>query len=160
MAYAREIFIAIKQKIRFQQADKEADSHYTVLGNTLVRISNHCTWMKIWDNYLQKNPQDAKVLKANPDLLFMANALSQGLNYQDDYFLMSDRVVANKKNLYQMAFYNEIFMVYVYTASTNGITTTKQLVLATARDEITIGIYGKKEEQDAGKRHVTEYRKH
>ena len=54
MAYAREIFIAIKQKIRFQQADKEADSHYTVLGNTLVRISNHCTWMKIWDNYLQK----------------------------------------------------------------------------------------------------------
>ena len=59
MAYAREIFIAIKQKIRFQQADKEADSHYTVLGNTLVRISNHCTWMKIWDNYLQKNPQDA-----------------------------------------------------------------------------------------------------
>ena len=60
MAYAREIFIAIKQKIRFQQADKEADSHYTVLGNTLVHISNHCTWMKIWDNYLQKNPQDAK----------------------------------------------------------------------------------------------------
>ena len=60
MAYAREIFIAIKQKIRFQQADKEADSHYTVLGNTLVCISNHCTWMKIWDNYLQKNPQDAK----------------------------------------------------------------------------------------------------
>ena len=59
MAYARKIFIAIKQKIRFQQADKEADSHYTVLGNTLVRISNHCTWMKIWDNYLQKNPQDA-----------------------------------------------------------------------------------------------------
>lgn len=60
MAYAREIFITIKQKIRFQQADKEADSHYTVLGNTLERISNHCTWMKIWDNYLQKNPQDAK----------------------------------------------------------------------------------------------------
>ena len=60
MAYAKEIFIAIKQKIRFQQADKEADSHYTVLGNTLVHISNHCTWMKIWDNYLQKNPQDAK----------------------------------------------------------------------------------------------------
>ena len=60
MAYAREIFIAIKQKIRFQQADKEVDSHYTVWGNTLVRISNHCTWMKIWDNYLQKNPQDAK----------------------------------------------------------------------------------------------------
>lgn len=56
---AREAFITIKQKIRFQQTDKEADSHYTILGNTLVRISNHCTWMKIWDNYLQKNPQNS-----------------------------------------------------------------------------------------------------
>ena len=60
MAYAREIFIWIKNVIGFQRADKEVDSHYSVLGNTLVRVSNHCTWMKIWDNYLQKNPQDEK----------------------------------------------------------------------------------------------------
>ena len=30
MAYAREIFIAIKNKIRCQQADKEADSQSRV----------------------------------------------------------------------------------------------------------------------------------
>jgi hypothetical protein len=61
MAYAREIFTAIKQKIRFQQADKEADSHYTILGNTMVRVSNHCSWMKIWDNYFKNNPKDEKM---------------------------------------------------------------------------------------------------
>ena len=60
MAFAREIFQQIKKHIRFQQAEKEKDSHYTILNSTLVRISNHCTHMKVWENYLQKNPQDAK----------------------------------------------------------------------------------------------------
>ena len=57
VAYSREIFQKIKEKIRFHQAEKEADSHYTILGNTLVRISNHCTWMKVWDDMLNKNPK-------------------------------------------------------------------------------------------------------
>jgi hypothetical protein len=94
-----------------------------------------------------KNPMQSKVLKNNPDLLFMADELFRGITYQDDNLIMSDRVVANKKNLFQMAFYNEIFMVYVHTESYNFITTTKQLVLATARDEIIIGIYGMKSEK-------------
>lgn len=54
---ARKIFIAIKQKIRFQQSEKDKDSHYTILGNTLVRISNHCTWMKVWENYFNEHPE-------------------------------------------------------------------------------------------------------
>ena len=58
MAFAREIFQQIKRHIRFQQANKESDSHYTILGNTLVRISNHCTYMYVWDNYFKQNPKD------------------------------------------------------------------------------------------------------
>lgn len=57
MAFAREIFQLIKNYIRFQQAEKEKDSHYTILGSTLVRISNHCTHMKVWENYFEKNPK-------------------------------------------------------------------------------------------------------
>lgn len=57
---AREVFIAIKNKIRFNEKGRDADSHYGVLGNTLVRISNNCSWMKVWDNYLQKNPRDER----------------------------------------------------------------------------------------------------
>jgi len=57
MAFAREIFQKIKLKIRFQQSNKEADSHYTILGNTLVRVSNHCTWMYVWDNYFEQHPE-------------------------------------------------------------------------------------------------------
>ena len=40
MAFAREIFQQIKNHIRFQQAEKEKGSHYTILGSTLVRINN------------------------------------------------------------------------------------------------------------------------
>lgn len=61
MAFAREIFQQIKRHIRFQQANKESDSHYTILGNTLVRISNHCTYMYVWDNYFQENPKHEKM---------------------------------------------------------------------------------------------------
>ena len=50
MAYEREIFQKIEEKIRFQRANKGSDSHHTILGNTIVRISNHCTWMKVWDD--------------------------------------------------------------------------------------------------------------
>ena len=57
MELTREIFIQVKRNIRFQQSEKEKDSHYTVLGNTLVRISNHCTHLSIWDNFLEKNPK-------------------------------------------------------------------------------------------------------
>lgn len=57
MAFAREIFQQIKNHIRFQRAEKEMDSHYTILGNTLVRVSNHCTYMYVWDNYFEKNPK-------------------------------------------------------------------------------------------------------
>lgn len=94
-----------------------------------------------------KNPENDKILKKNPDLLFMADELYRGITYQDKHLIMSDRVIANKKNLYQMAFYNEVFMVYVHTESYNFVTTTKQLVLATARDEITFSIYGMKSEK-------------
>ena len=57
MAFSREIFLQAKNKIAFQQSEKEKDSHYTVLGKTLVRISNHCTWMCYWDEFLEKNPK-------------------------------------------------------------------------------------------------------
>ena len=58
MAFAREIFVQIKNKIPFKQSEKEKDSHYAYVGNSIVRISNHCTWLYIWDEILEQNPKD------------------------------------------------------------------------------------------------------
>ena len=58
MAFAREIIQRILQNVRFRVPKTgEKDSYYTILGNSLVRISNHCTYMYVWDNYLEKNPK-------------------------------------------------------------------------------------------------------
>jgi hypothetical protein len=58
MPFAREIILFILDFIRFRvPRTSEKDSYYTVLGNTLVRVSNHCTWLHIWDDMLEKNPK-------------------------------------------------------------------------------------------------------
>jgi hypothetical protein len=50
MAYSREIFQWIKGAIQFEREDNEHDSHYTQIAGVYVRVSNHCTWMKTWEN--------------------------------------------------------------------------------------------------------------
>ena len=92
------------------------------------------------------HPEKNKAFKKNPDLLYMVDELFKGVKYQDKFVIISDRVIANASNLFQIAFLNEVFMVYVFKQTTNLVTTIKQLVLATARDEITISIMGLKDE--------------
>ncbi len=57
MAFAREIYRIVKNKIPFQQSEKEADSHYAIIGRTLVRMSNHCTHMDTWEQYFSEYPK-------------------------------------------------------------------------------------------------------
>jgi hypothetical protein len=57
MAFSREIFKLIFRRIPFRQMAKEGkDSYYTVIGRTMVRISNHCTHMDTWEQYLKEYP--------------------------------------------------------------------------------------------------------
>lgn len=56
MAFSREIIKKVLQYVRFRVPQtEEKDSYYTEIGNTLVRISNHCTWLYRWDEILEKN---------------------------------------------------------------------------------------------------------
>lgn len=58
MAFAREIIkMILSLFIYFRQSEIEKDSYYTEINDVLVRISNHCTWMYVWDNYLEQNPK-------------------------------------------------------------------------------------------------------
>ncbi len=128
-------------------AKSDAATGLMILSGMLLILCTIGVFMFVIGFRRYKDPYKNNALKTNPDLLFMADELYAGITYQDDNLMMSDRVIANKKNPLQMAFYNEIFLVYVHTESYNFITTTKQLVLATARDEITIGIYGMKKDK-------------
>lgn len=91
------------------------------------------------------HPEKTQALKKNPDLLRLADELFSHIVYEDDFIILSDRIIANKKNITQMAFTDEVFLIYVYKQTTNFITTTKQLILRTARGQLEINIYGRKE---------------
>ena len=56
MAFSREIIKKVLQYVRFRVPQtEEKNSYYTEIGNTLVRVSNHCTWLYRWDEILEKN---------------------------------------------------------------------------------------------------------
>ena len=58
MAYSREIIKKVLEYVRFRVPQtEETNSYYTEIGNTLVRVSNHCTWLYKWDEILEKNPK-------------------------------------------------------------------------------------------------------
>ena len=58
MAYSREIIKKVLQYVRFRVPQtEEKNSYYTEIGNTLVRISNHCTRLRVYDEILEKNPK-------------------------------------------------------------------------------------------------------
>ena len=58
MAFSREIIKKVLQYVRFRVPQtEEKNSYYTEIGNTLVRVSNHCTWLYRWDEILEKNPK-------------------------------------------------------------------------------------------------------
>ena len=57
MAFSREIIKKILQNVRFRVPKNERDSYYTTINNTLVHVSNHCTRLYVWDNFLEENPK-------------------------------------------------------------------------------------------------------
>jgi len=58
MAFSREIIKKILQSVKFRvPTTEEKSTYYTQIGETLVRISNHCTRLYVWDDILEKkNP--------------------------------------------------------------------------------------------------------
>ena len=58
MVFSKEIIKKVLQYVRFRVPQtEEKNSYYTEIGNTLVRVSNHCTWLYRWDEILEKNPK-------------------------------------------------------------------------------------------------------
>ena len=58
MAYSREIIKKVLQYVRFRVPQtEEKNTYYTEIGDTIVRISNHCTRLRVWDEILEKNPK-------------------------------------------------------------------------------------------------------
>lgn len=94
-----------------------------------------------------KDPMKAKELKQNPDLFRQAEDILNHEIYKDKYIALSERVIANASDYLQMAYRDEVFLVYLFTQKTNGVTTLRQLKLETARGTILIGLQKEKDNE-------------
>lgn len=91
------------------------------------------------------NPEKSGFIKNNPDLLKQADELYFNIVYEDKYIIISNRVIANKKQITQMAYLEDIYLIYQRTQSMNLIPTANELVLENRnkKNSMTINIYAK-----------------
>ena len=75
------------------------------------------------------DPMKSKFIKKNPDILKMADELYGNIVYRDKTLMFSPRIIANAVDIRQMAYTDEVFLIYVYIHKTNGVTDLKQLRL-------------------------------
>lgn len=91
----------------------------------------------------RSHPENAKVIRKNPALLNMADELFADIIYEDKFVKISNRIIANQKDITQMTYTNEIFLMYVSRESYNFVPTGKELILETARGRLALNIYGR-----------------
>lgn len=91
----------------------------------------------------RSHPESAKILRKNPALMSMADELFSDMIYEDKFVKISNRIIANQKNITQMTYTNEIFLIYVSKQSYNFVPTSKELIIETARGRLNINIYGR-----------------
>ena len=93
------------------------------------------------------DPTRSKVIKNNPNILEMADELIDNKVYEDQFLILSPRIIANAADITQISYTDEVFLVYVYIHRTNGVMDTKQLKLETAHGMMGFNIIRKKDEE-------------
>ena len=71
--------------------------------------------------------------------------LYANIQYQDDYIIVSDRVLANKKAPFQMCWREEAYGIYQHTASMNFISYTNEIIVCTKhkKNVLRFNVYAK-----------------
>lgn len=91
----------------------------------------------------RNRPENSKIIRKNPALPAMADELFADMIYEDKFVKISNRIIANQKNITQMTYTNEIFLIYISKQSYNFVPTSKELIIETARGRLNLNIYGR-----------------
>ena len=90
------------------------------------------------------NPMKHGMFKRTPNLLYQVDNMAANKCYEDKFIMISDRCIANKKAYNEIAYLEDVFLVYILKRRTNFIPTGKLLFISTATGDIGINIYGVK----------------
>lgn len=100
----------------------------------------HFDWIAV--RYI-KHPERTLLFKKRPELIAMAEELFNNLAYEDDYVYISPRVIASKRDLTQMAYFNEILSINEYVMTVDRVVrTSHKILLHTEKGDVAIGVYG------------------
>ncbi|MBR3833326.1 MAG: hypothetical protein IKJ73_03330 [Lachnospiraceae bacterium] len=88
------------------------------------------------------NPMGNGMFKRNPNLLAQVDNMATNKRYEDKFIMLSDRCIANKKSFTEIAYLEDVFLVYIQRHTTNLIPTGKILMICTATGNIGINVYG------------------
>ncbi len=84
------------------------------------------------------------MFKRNPYIIEQLDNMLMNKLYEDKFISVSDRCIANKKVDTEIAYLEDVFLVYIQKQSTNFVPTGKLLYLCTATGNIGINVYGSK----------------
>lgn len=93
----------------------------------------------------QWNPKNTPFLKSNPELFKQVDELFSNIVYEDDFIICSNKTIANKKHLLNIAQFDEILGIHEKKSTYNSILTLERhLILVTKKGQIQINIYARK----------------
>lgn len=91
------------------------------------------------------NPKNTPFFKSNPELFEQVDELFSNIVYEDDFIICSNKTIANKKHLLNIAWFDEILGIHERKSTYNSILTVdRHLVLVTKKGQIQISIYARK----------------
>lgn len=120
-------------------AEEDDPAGMYALPAFVIIVGLLCLWLGIW--------AQRSFLKANPRLFEQADELFNNITYEDNIIIMSDRVIASKKNLTQMVYTEEVFYVTenvekVYVSFIPTVNAAHNLILEALGNTALISVYG------------------
>ena len=89
-----------------------------------------------------KNPMKNGIFKRNPNILVQVDNMSANKRYEDKFIMLSDRCIAKAKSFTEIAYLEDVFLVYIQKQRTNFVPTGKYIVICTATGDMMINVYG------------------
>ncbi|MCR4625476.1 MAG: tetraspanin family protein [Lachnospiraceae bacterium] len=120
---------------------------YSIMFIFFVALLALGIFLFVFNKKKSNDPMSSSIIKRNPNILEMADELIENKVYQDQFLILSPRIIANATDITQISYTDEVFLVYVYIHRTNGVIDTKKLNLETAHGMMGFNIIRQKDDQ-------------
>lgn len=91
-------------------------------------------------------PYKALIFRSKPDLLYMADEHFSTIIHQDEFLIVSERMISAVSDPTSTSYREEVFLIYLEKESVNLVPTNKSIIFETARRSFRIDVNNKSKE--------------